>query len=283
MQHRKSIVLSFFHVLAIGLAMQLHFSWPLLAFMSLMLFYRGMIKVSWIGVLLSLTVIVASLVPYLMELMANPDLAHNPDPEARKRYIGWGAVHVFPVVKAALYWLRYGSWSFPSKLVNDTEFLWLGVQFLSVIVSNVWKIVLGIIGAVTVVVAAIANWTVFCAIRHLIRRRSDTALQPHQWLMLYAFAAFVAALISAALSPIVFNYWHLTLIFPFALFPIVFWADKYLKYSLVANPRGLVWVFAFFLVVNVVALNDSRKFSYKADYAEQTLRYVQEHVGARQK
>lgn len=279
MQQRKHFAYTFAHVLAIGLAMQLHFSWPVLAFLSALMFYRGAIKVSWLAVLLALALIIATLVPYLMQLIADPTLARNPDPEARKRFIGWGALNVYPVLKAVLYWLRYGSWAFPSKLVNQTEFLWVGVQFLPVVLEHVWKILMGLVGAVTVVIAAVANWTAFAHIRPRLRRDTTTRIEPLDWMLLYAAAAFIASLISAGLSPIVFNYWHLTLIFPFALFPVLYWITRYLSRSALAQARPILWIAAFLILVNVVALNDSDKFSYAADYAQQTIDYVHKEIG----
>jgi len=281
MQHERRLLMTVLHVLSIGLAMQLHFSWPVLVFLSALMFYRGVLKVSWVGVLIATALIVVSLVPYLMQLWADPSLAHNPDPDARKRFIGWGALNVYPVLKAVLYWLRYGSWAFPSKLVNDTEFLWVGVQLLPVILENLWKIFMGLIGAVTVIIAAVANLTALSHIRPRLKRSAGTPVEPLDWMLLYSTAAFIAALISAGLAPIVFNYWHLTLIFPFALFPVIFWVTRYLGRSAQREARPVLAVAAFLVFINVVAINDSEKFSYAADYAQQTIEYVEREVGPR--
>lgn len=51
MREEVSFGYSFLHVLAIGMAMQLHFSYSLLAFVSIYLLYRGLGKVSWFGVI----------------------------------------------------------------------------------------------------------------------------------------------------------------------------------------------------------------------------------------
>lgn len=279
MQTQKHFVWMVLHVLAIGLAMQLHFSWPLLVFVSLMLFYRGVLKVSWLGVLVALALIGWSLIPYLTQLIDNPEMARHTDPNARERYIGWGAVHVYPVLKSVLYWLRYGAWSFPSKLVNSTDFAWIGVTFVQISLSWLWTLLLGIVGAITVVISLVANVTAFRAIRPFWRRDLQP-VSPQTWFLLYALAAFVAALISAGLAPIVFNYWHLTLIFPFALFPILYWVMTYLSRSLNAVPYSLCWVGAFLILVNLVALNDSRKFSYGVSYQQQTQDYVEQTFGS---
>lgn len=281
MQHEKRLLMTLLHVLSIGVAMQLHFSWPVLVFLSALMFYRGVLKVSWAAVLIAVALIVASLVPYLMQLWADPTLAYNADPDARKRFIGWGALNVYPVLKAVLYWLRYGSWAFPSKLVNNTEFLWVAVQFLPVVLENLWKIFMGLIGAVTVIIATVANLTALNAIRPRLKRSAGEPVEPLDWMLLYSTAAFIAALVSAGLAPIVFNYWHLTLIFPFALFPVLFWVTRYLGHSAQREARPVLAIAAFLVFINVVAINDSEKFSYTADYAQQTIEYVEQEVGPR--
>lgn len=279
MQNSKSSGMTLLHVLSIGIAMQLHFSWPLLVFLSAFLWYRGLIRIHWAGALIAIALIVTSLIPYLLQLWADPALAHNPDPETRSRYIGWGAVHVYPVLKSAIYWLRYGSWAFPSKLVNDTGFLWLDVHFLQAMMVFAWKAIMGVLGAVTLLVALVANVMSFNRVRPILRRRAGSDLQARDWMLLYATAAFFASLLSAALAPIVFNYWHLTLIFPFALFPVLYWIVCHAYRGAHANGRPVLVAAAILLLVNLVAVNDSRKFSYAVDYAQQTLDYVRQNMG----
>lgn len=278
LQSRRRFVMTFLHVLSIGLAMQLHFSWPLLVFLSAYLLYRGLLKLNWLAVALCLTLLLWSLLPYLQSLIANPDMAHNPDPKAKERFIGWGLVNVYPVLKSVIYWVRYGSWAFPSKLVNDTEFLWLSVTWAQWLGVGLWRVVLYALAAITVVTSLIASWMAFGQIKGKLRRRNGPLKDPRDWLLVYAFGAFVAMLVSAGLSPIVFNYWHLTLIFPFALFPVLYWLTVHVYRGAERNRRPLYLALLVLLIVNVVAANDSRKFAWNASYADQTRRYVTESV-----
>lgn len=91
---------SFFHIIAIGLVMQLHYSWPLMVLISGYLFIRGIIKINFYAVTLAVVVILASLIPYLLEVIASESDATRPEEFAKQRYIGWGIVHVYPVIKA---------------------------------------------------------------------------------------------------------------------------------------------------------------------------------------
>lgn len=270
---------TFLHVLAIALAMQLHFSWPLLVLLSAYLWWRGLIRVNAWAVLAVSLIALASLLPYLQALLANPDMAHNPDPEARERYIGWGAVHVYPVLKSVIYWLRYAAWAFPSKLVNDAGFDWLGQwQGFEVAAIWIWRLVQYTLAVVTVVVALAANVVALRTIGRCWRRRDGVVQSATAWLLLYAFGAFVAMITSAALSPLVFNYWHLVLILPAALMPLLVWMYQLAWRGLTL--RFLCVVAVILTVTNLVAIQDSRKFSWQADYAQQVKQYVDRDIVA---
>ncbi len=277
MRERASFWHMIVHLLAIGMAMQLHYSWPLLAVMSTYLFWRRILKVSWSGVVVATLLIGASLIPYAMEVMSNSHITQNVDPEARQRYIGWGLVHVYPVLKSVLYWLRYGSWLFASKLVNDTQFIWLaGHEYLQMAAVWLWRVVIYGVGSATVLLAAKANWQLWRELRPRLLRSDRAPVDGESWLGLYALAAVLAVLVSAALSPIIFNYWHLMLIFPYALFPILLllvrWSRRYPQWL----GKGLLAATLFCTAVNLIAACDSTKFSYQADYKTQVLEYLQE-------
>ncbi len=277
MRERASFWHMIVHLLAIGMAMQLHYSWPLLAVMSTYLFWRRILKVSWSGVVVATLLIGASLIPYAMEVMNNSHITQNVDPEARQRYIGWGLVHVYPVLKSVLYWLRYGSWLFASKLVNDTQFIWLaGHEYLQMAAVWLWRVVIYGVGSATVLLAAKANWQLWRELKPRLLRSDRAPVDGESWLGLYALAAVLAVLVSAALSPIIFNYWHLLLIFPYALFPILLllvrWSSRYPQWV----GKGLLAATLFCTAVNLIAACDSTKFSYQADYKTQVLEYLQE-------
>ncbi len=277
MRERASFWHMIVHLLAIGMAMQLHYSWPLLAVMSTYLFWRRILKVSWSGGVVATLLIGASLIPYAMEVMSNSHITQNVDPEARQRYIGWGLVHVYPVLKSVLYWLRYGSWLFASKLVNDTQFIWLaGHEYLQMAAVWLWRVVIYGVGSATVLLAAKANWQLWCELKPRLLRSDRAPVDGESWLGLYALAAVLAVLVSAALSPIIFNYWHLMLIFPYALFPILLllvrWSRRYPQWL----GKGLLAATLFCTAVNLIAACDSTKFSYQADYKTQVLEYLQE-------
>lgn len=267
------------HILSIGLAVQLHFSWPLLVMISAYLVFKGLLRLNVWGVSVAIVLIGLSLTPYLQQLIANPDIANNADPNASiDRYIGWGGVHVYPVLKAAIYWLRYGSWAFSGMLTNYADFVWIASPWLQWVVSLLWRIFLTVLAVGTLVISLIANIYAFKQIKSKWRSRGVGLCSPEHWLLFYVFGAFLAAMASAALAPIVFNHWHLTLIFPFALMPVLYWLVK-VFWRGAEKTRWPLWVaVALMVAINVVALNDSRKFSWQASYSQQVMDYVDESI-----
>jgi len=277
---QRSFVMTLLHVLAIGLAMQLHYSWLLLAIISLILWWQRQIKINYWAVCVAIGLIALSLLPYWLTWSQKANLAPHDDLESQKRYIGYGAVHVFPVIKSYFYWLRYGSWWFPSKLVNDTQFIWVSSEvWLQWVSVWVWRMLMYVAGISSVLFVLWANILLGASLRgQWLRRDVNKTITPTHWLGLYALAAVVATLINAGLAPITFNYWHLILVFPFALFPVLLLLRLIFKvYPRALKGAGLS-VLVFFVFVNIIVANDSRKFSYHASYYQQVIDYVQKTV-----
>lgn len=260
---------SFLHVLAIGGAMQFHYSWPVLAVISCYLLYRKMTHPNWAGVITAGVVLLVSLIPYFQEYAVNEEISRQSD-----RYIGYGAVHVYPVLKAVLYWFRYSSTLFSNRIITDVTFDWVTtISWLQMVLQYLWQAVLYLVGAATVVLSVRINWASWKAIKPRIK--SDTAIENNQqWLLLFAVATVLAIIVNAMLSPITFSYWHLILTFPLALIPLLVKAESWTQTMPERFTKGVLALAAFFLVVNLVASHDSNKYSYKVDYVEQVQQYL---------
>lgn len=260
---------SFLHVIAIGGAMQLHYSWPILAVISCYLLYRKMAYPNWAGVIVAGAVIGASLIPYFQEMMVNETISRESD-----RYIGYGALHVYPVLKALLYWLRYGSTLFSNRIITNASFDWITtISWLQICIQYLWQAMLFTIGATTLVLSAKINWQSWKKVKPILKRNIAIA-DDKQWLLLFAAATVFAIIINAMLSPITFSYWHLIMTFPIALFPLLLFTDKWKKKNTFRFNQITLGFIVFFLVVNMVALHDSDKYSYIANYVEQVSNYM---------
>ncbi|SFV57424.1 hypothetical protein MNB_SM-6-866 [hydrothermal vent metagenome] len=273
-REKSSFVYSTLHLLAIGLALQFHYSWIILAIISLYLLYRNMVKVNWWGVVFAALLIIASLIPYLQTVMHNSAIVHHADDTGR--YIGWGGVHVYPVLKSFIYWLRYGSFFFPNKLIASAHFDWLGTSHIvQMIFVYTYKVVVFSIGAITVYISYKANRYFYDLVKGKLFQRNDAIKTKEEWLLLYVFGAMSGVFISSILSPIIFSYWHLIIVFPFAIMPIVIYLkDKKRQYM----PKALIVVILYFVFINIMGAVDSRKYSIATDYVKDTKAYIQKSL-----
>ncbi len=289
LRQRSSFWLTFWHVVSIGLIMQLHYSWPLLVLVSGYLFVRGVIKINYWAVVAGVVVLAVSLVPYMLDVLFANSEAARPEEFAKQRYIGWGLVHVYPVLKALIYWLRYSSFLFTEKLINGATFDWItSSDMLRLVVQYTYRGALYGVGLFTLYFSLKANWYLFKQIKGIwiggflsrfdLRkgraevdapyRDQDEKVSNEQWLLLYIAACVVAIFVSAALSPTVFGYWHLIMLFPFAAMNmLVYLTHNRLETSNFWSYLVLISMFSIF--VNIVASHDSVKFTYKVPYVEQ--------------
>ncbi len=271
-REKSSFLYATLHVMSIGFALQFHYSWLILAIISLYLIFRNMVKINWFGVAFGILLVGASLVPYALEFLHNEAIRHNPNVKKGERYIGWGGVHVYPVLKSFIYWLRYGSFFFPNKLIASAHFEWLGA---SVVVQTIfvylYKALVFSIGVLSIYISYKANKAFYESVKKSAFQRKAVISSKEEWLLLYVFGALFGVFISSILSPIIFSYWHLIIVFPFAIIPFLVYfqtfSQKYLK-------KFLLFVTLYFLLINIMGAMDSRKYAWDRNYAEDVTAYV---------
>jgi len=274
-REKSSFWYSFLHMLSIGLAMQFHYSWIILSIISLYLVYRKIVKVNWFGVAFGVVVIGISLIPYLQAVMQNSAITKHA--EDTGRYIGWGGVHVYPVLKSFLYWLRYGSFFFPNKLIMSAHFEWISsVHMVQMIFVYLYKAVVIGVGVVTLYFSYKANRLLYERLKGKFFVR-EASISKKEWLLLYVFGALLGVFVSSILSPIIFSYWHLIIVFPFAIMPFLLYFEAYAKQYL---KFFLLFTVSYFTLINCIGAIDSRKYSYKNNYEVDTKAYVTKSVTA---
>ncbi|MFT5661980.1 MAG: hypothetical protein ACI9TV_002628 [Sulfurimonas sp.] len=275
MKNESSFIYSFLHILSIGMAMQLHYSWIILAVMTAYLFLKNVIKINWYGIAFSFAVIIISLIPYIQEFIHNAAIRSNEGNKDDARYIGWGGVHVYPVLKAFLYWLRYGSFIFTNKLVTSANFDWLTTSLLlQQILTYAYQAILFAFGAVTLWVSFKANKYLYYQLKGSLLTRYSQALESKVWLSVYILSALIGVFISAVLSPIVFNYWHLLIIFPFALLPFLLFIETL---AIEKINKYFFPVLIYLLCINFIAAIDSKKYDLNANYSNQVIKHIEIH------
>jgi len=272
-REKASFWYSFLHMLSIGLAMQFHYSWIILSIISLYLIYKKIVKVNWFGVVFGIIVIAISLIPYLQAVMQNSAITKHANDTGR--YIGWGGLHVYPVLKSFIYWLRYGSFFFPNKLIMSAHFEWLTtVHFVQIIFEYLYKALVIVIGVASLYVSYKANRYLYEKLQGKFFTRKGSRSK-EEWLQLYIFGALLGVFISSILSPIVFSYWHLIIIFPFAIMPFLLYFQNYTKQYL---QKFLLFSIGYFLLVNLLGAIDSRKYNLEMDYSRDVTSYVSKSV-----
>lgn len=253
---RHRVFPSFFLIIAFGMIVQLHFSWPVLVVGALILWLRRDIKVSYLGLGLGLLVVALSLLPYIQVVISNPNLLNHADASAQDGYFGYGLLHVYPLFKGLLYWLRFASFSVSEqaiipKIADD-------YSLAIVILCWAWIILSQAFGVISAIIAAYGN------LFALSGAKAGTDVAKSQFIRGLTISFMLAVIIASAASSEVVNSSHIALVLPFALIPLLAWLSanhKYLKVYFIAS-------LVFFICANAVASLKSDKFDYFNSFDE---------------
>lgn len=268
--------LSFWNVLAIGFCMQVHYSFLLLALASLGMWYWRLVRVNWWGVVAGIAVVSLSLLPYGLSYLQNQDL-HVTLTRSGEAFIGRNGLLVYPVLKAVVYWFRYGSLYLGRHMFSNIEFAWAGPSTWATILGQVFHLLKWPVAAMTLYMSARLQW------RHgkiiwsemPFRRGVDRALlsEPKR-LEYYLFYLFVAMIVTSALSPVEFNHWHLLLCFP----PIATWmALQFTEWRIKQSPQRSRWAWSLilmlFLVFDILGFLGSRSHNWGHSYHDDVMNH----------
>lgn len=243
-------------MLGLGFCMQLHFSWPLIVILIGMLWLRRDIKVSYIGIFIGIALVAASLIPYFKELTVNHSLLNNPEPYAQDRYIGYGFVHVYPIFKGILYWLRFASLLITKKAIvpEITD----DFSTLAVVVTYAWIGISTLVGVITVLVVAFSN---YFAIFNFRLGNSSSQLR---FVRGFTISALVAVIVVSGLNTLTLNYWQIAIALPFALIPLL--AFLSVRHNLL-KPFAILYV-VFYIFAIPLLMTYSNNYNYKEHYQQ---------------
>ncbi len=262
MKH-KNFWLTFFHVVMIGLCFQTHFSFIILAIISLGLFLTKQIKISWRGLTAGSGLIILSLIPYLVDRFSNTGVEQNIDLTKSDAFIGRNFVLVYPVIKSLIYFFRMGSVYFGRHIFSEIQFDWITSEILRSIVSNIFHVLKWILAAASLIFSfkVIGDFLKKHPWREKFRLKQNLDENFEHRFLNYFAVMFVAVFIAASLSPVEFNHWHFILCFPAISLFMVFAIQKYnLHVKLIYSFIGI------FIVWNIFAALGSRSHSFKNDY-----------------
>lgn len=262
-QHKASatstVICSILLMLSIGWCVQFHFSWPVLVALCGLLWLRRSIKVSYIGIVIGILLVLASLYPYFQEVMVNKAIISNPEEYAKDRYFGYGLVHVYPLFKALLYWLRFGSLLITNKAIVPESF---GDGMLFEILRYAYIGFTQAIGVITVIISAIASYFLIVKVRYSGSKKIYFVKE-------LSICSILAILLAAAAATLVLNYWQIIIMFCFALLPVLVLIEKKPRIK-----KSLIIFFSVYMIlINIIAATNSAKFNYRYSLSDQVVRF----------
>ena len=250
LSYKKRFFFSALAVLGIGWSLQFHFSWPVLLALCGLLWLRRSIKVSYLGLIFGVIIVLVSLIPYFQEVLEVGFVNTSPAAYKNERYIGYGLVHVYPLLKAVLYWIRLGSLSLThNALLQDPQGL-LAVGY---------NIVVNVLGGITALAVAYFNYKVLYKFRGESREQNFGRE--------LSLCGLGATLIAAGAATLVLNYWQIIIMFVFCLIPVL----EIIERTPYIRKAFIVLAVALALVIDVQASLSSEKYRYDAPSLEKQL------------
>ncbi len=126
-------------------------------------------------------------------------------------------------VKALIYWFRFGSLDIGRRLRGALPFTDAGMEG-SPLAPIAYALVVALvsIALLSIAIAVVASWQYF--------RRGDAAAPAEgddpAWLRRYALAFLLAVVVSATISPVTIQAWHLIIALHAACIPVAFWLQR---------------------------------------------------------
>lgn len=240
---RRRFATSFLHVLTLGLAMQVHAACLMLVVASLLLWWRGYLRLHLGGAVLAGLVVAVSLAPWALAVIAEPGYL-----PAGEGLPGWGLLTVHPILKGLAHWLRFAGLglAYPMTCLDFSALGGPGLDRLRPFLEAFELVTL----VPTVLLAAWANWRLWRGPRRRRRlARFDPAATDRAWLGGYARWVLLAALATFALSPTSISHWYVFPVFHAAVLPLVLAAGALLRTRRAPAVRRMALAYALVMAL----------------------------------
>ena len=267
---KPDFIASAIHIISIFGAMQSHSSFVALVILSFLLLWKKAIRLSWGGSFCGVLLGGLSLLPYFLEKIHHPEvfqMGETPTP-----FLFRGIILVYPFLKGIWYWIRQGSFVFPSHLLNHSPF--------SGIVQKFWMVIVQGIGFATVYFSIRYN-LVFAKENKLSFKFWDYKISDaSNWVSFYLMMSFWALLAVSAIIPAEMSYWHVLLFYPLAvLVPLTVLYDKWQNVAFASRVQKIVlFSLMYFVVFTVATAYKSAKHQWPGNlnekYLEQKLKPI---------
>ncbi len=270
MSRQSRFLPNLFHGLSLFIGLQVHPSFVILFFMTLMLLWMKAVKLHWGGVFSSLFLGLMSLIPFFLAALKDPDLFIKPGGGDDKGFLFFGLVAMYPILKAFWYWILFGSNIFQKHIFHQLEFSWIGLESLNLAIKYLWLFIKYIFGLLGVSLSFYMNYRFFKNNREKFNFLKYKMTKNSDWIKVYGIAAFFSALVATAISPTLPIYWHLLFVWPMSLIPILLGFETFFK-DKKWNRRAknyLVLVTVYFVMTNFLGAMGSKKHSINQSFHE---------------
>lgn len=259
---------SFFYTLilmmGIGWCLQFHSSWIMLLIITLLLLIRKAIKLHIWGFITGLVLLTLVTIPVLEEIGNNLELYQNRI--MHDGYFGYGLIHIYPIFKSILYWVRYASTLFPNNILVDVEFSWLTASTgVAEIIKRFWFITLCAIGGFTILISACGNYLVIAESKKQIFTTKPLP-SPKDFFKILSIFALIALLIYTAFARDLLSSREITICLVFALLPLLLVFEKYHLNIHQAHYFWMVLTITFLFTVNLCSAVNSNNYNTESNY-----------------
>lgn len=258
---KPSFNFSVLHGMSLFLGLQIHPSFIILFFMTMILLWMKALKPHILGTLSGIVLGLLTLVPYFLEGLEDPSIFPQPGSGDGKGYLFFGLVNVYPLLKGFWYWILFGSNIFQTHVFHKVHFDWLGGGGLTLTAKILWTGIKYLIGAAGVALSFYVNFQFYKANKEKLKVWKYKMKESNEWIFIYPITAFVSALIATGIAPTLPIYWHLLYIWPMAIIPLLIYLNKLLDESarVEKTKKYLVVVTIYFCFSNLFAAIGSKK------------------------
>ena len=229
MSCRSRFLPNLIHGLSLFIGLQVHPSFVILFFMTLMLLWMKAIKLHWKGIFSSFFLGLMSLIPFFLAGIENPDLFIKPGGGDNQGFLFFGLVAVYPILKAFWYWILFGSGIFQKHIFHQLNFSWINSDHLELVFKSLWLVIKYAFGCFGLFLSFYMNYRFFKNNREKFNILKYKMKKNTEWIKIYGITAFFSALVATAVSPTLPIYWHLLYVWPMALIPVLLGFEVFLK------------------------------------------------------
>ncbi len=254
-------------LLGIAWCVQFHHAWTILAFTTAFLLLFRIIKITLLGFFCGL--LAAGGLTYLFAIAVSNDIYSYLERLFSDSYFGYGLVHVYPVLKSVLYWVRFSSTLVQNDLLIKADFAWMtSSEVVEQGIRYLWLGITYIVGACSLFFSLCSNYLVIRNAPSIINLQPKTN-QPHYFLPGISIAMLLGVIIYASLAPYLLKSSDLILCFGVSLIPIMLVIDKY---HLTDSKKHYIWlisIIGFLAIANLMGAVSSNDYNRENNLYQQ--------------